>query len=102
MALRRKDLTKPIAKGRAQIPGLAGLFGDDQGRHAPPPYAIPCDSLPRSREHPEEMQVAGAARIAFRACDLATVTHSATCVERFRRGCMSRGSPRRPACPGSV
>jgi hypothetical protein len=28
-------LTKPIAKGGAQIPSLAGLFGDDQGHHAP-------------------------------------------------------------------
>src|SRR5215831_7598632 len=62
IALSRQDPSESVAERCTQIPCLAGLFRDDQGRHAPPPYAIPCDSLPRIREHPEDMQGAGVAR----------------------------------------
>ena len=33
VSLGRQDLPEPVAERRAQIAGLAGLLGDDQGRH---------------------------------------------------------------------
>ena len=33
VALGRQDLPEPVAERRAQITGLAGLLGDDQGGH---------------------------------------------------------------------
>ena len=34
MALSRQDLSESVAERRTQIPSLAGLFSDDQSRHA--------------------------------------------------------------------
>jgi len=43
VSLGRQNLPEPVAERRTQIAGLAGLLGDDQGRHAPQPYPIPWD-----------------------------------------------------------
>jgi hypothetical protein len=48
MALRRKDLSEPVAERCAQIPSLARLFRDDQGRHARHPTQFGATAYPLS------------------------------------------------------
>src|SRR5262245_14311332 len=48
VSLVRQDLPKPAAERRAQIAGLAGLLGDDQGRHARHPTQFQAIGYPGS------------------------------------------------------
>ena len=48
VALRRQDLSEPVAKRGAQIPCLAVLLRDDQGRHAPHPTQFRAIAYPGS------------------------------------------------------
>jgi hypothetical protein len=48
MTLRRKHLSEPVAERCAQIPSLARLLHDDQGRHARHPTQFRATAYPRS------------------------------------------------------
>ena len=53
VSLGRQDLPEPIAERGAQITGLAGLLGNDQGRHGRQPDLNPLVLQPCEGKYPE-------------------------------------------------